>query len=85
MNFLHIPGQGLGVLLIRIFSKTEIRSFWVRTPNYLSVTALHRSSLPFGSMPTLLGVYLGFKSSVSVTREYAISVVLFVPRGVPSD
>ena len=32
MNFLHIPGQGLGVLLIRIFIKTEIRSFWVRTP-----------------------------------------------------
>ena len=32
VNFLHIPGQGLGVLLIRIFIKTEIRSFWVRTP-----------------------------------------------------
>ena len=33
VNFLHIPGQGLGVLLIRIFIKTEIRSFWFRTPN----------------------------------------------------
>ena len=30
VNGLHIPGQGLGVLLIRIFIKTEIRSFWVR-------------------------------------------------------
>ena len=35
MNFLHIPGQGLGVLLTRISSKTEIRSFWVRTPKVL--------------------------------------------------
>ena len=33
VNFLHMPGRGLGVLLIRIFIKTEIRSFWVRTPN----------------------------------------------------
>ena len=32
VNFLHMLGQGLGVLLIRIFIKTEIRSFWVRTP-----------------------------------------------------
>ena len=36
MNFLHIPGQGLGMLLIRIVIKTEIRSFWVRTFNVQS-------------------------------------------------
>ena len=39
MNFLHIPGQGLGVLLVRIFIKTEIRSFWVRTPNLTATTS----------------------------------------------
>ena len=34
VDFLHMPGQGLGVPLTRVFIKTEIMSFWVRTPKF---------------------------------------------------
>ena len=35
VSLLHIPGQGLRVLLIRIFIEMEIRSFWVRPLNFV--------------------------------------------------
>ena len=62
MNFLHIPGQGLGVLLIRIFSKTEIRSFWVRTPKCTSVT-----DLAVGGFA--IGFSTGSRGSPSFSRD----------------
>ena len=43
VNFLHMPGQGLGGLLIRIFIKTEIRSFWVRTPKLFYFTFIEHN------------------------------------------
>ena len=36
MNFQHIVGQVLGVLLMRVFIETGNRHFWVRTPNIQS-------------------------------------------------